>query len=138
LPPARRRKPLSKEARGLAAGYRSGLEEALAEQLRAAGIDPQYETMTIHYEQPAKKRRYKPDFPLPNGVIIESKGQFETADRQKHLMVKAQHPDLDIRFVFSKPKQRIGKKSKTTYAKWADTHGFKWAAKRIPQEWLDE
>jgi hypothetical protein len=138
MPPVRKRKALSKEARGLSEGYRSGLEEAVAEQIRGVGLDPLFETVTIRYTKPAKEARYTPDFPLATGVIIETKGRFVTADRQKHLLIKEQRPDLDIRFVFSNPNQRISKQSQTTYAMWCDKHGFKWAAKRIPQSWFDE
>ena len=31
---------------------------------------------------------YTPDFVLPNGVIIETKGRFVAADRRKHLEIK--------------------------------------------------
>lgn len=75
---------------------------------------------------------------LPNGIIIETKGQFETADRKKHKLIREQFPDLDIRFVFSNPHAKIGKKSKTTYAMWCDRLGIPWASKRIPEEWLSE
>jgi len=51
--------------------------------------------------------------------------------------VKAANPDLDIRFVFQTPYNKIYKGSKTTYAKWADKHGFPWCAfHSIPIEWL--
>lgn len=70
---------------GIAQGYRSGLEEQLAEQLQQAGVAAEYESTTIRYEKPAKSSRYTPDFVLPNKIIIESKGRFLTADRQKHL-----------------------------------------------------
>ncbi len=126
------------DERGLAEGYRSGLEDKIAAQLRAGGIDPQYETLTIKYVKPERIAKYTPDFPLPNGIIIETKGRFVTADRQKHLLIKEQRPDLDIRFVFSNPKTRISKTSKTTYAMWCEKHGFKYAAKLIPDEWLKE
>lgn len=90
------------------------------------------------FTQPAKQRSYKPDFVLPNGVVIETKGLFQTDDRQKHILVKGQHPDLDIRFVFSNAKARITKVSGTTYAMWAEKNGFIWAHRVIPPEWLTE
>ena len=123
---------------GLQHGFRSGLEEALADQLRGVGIEPAYETFSIAYVKPQRTAKYTPDFKLPNGIIIESKGRFMTDDRQKHLLVKDQHPDLDIRFVFSNPKQRISKTSATTYAMWCEKHGFRYAAKSIPEAWLKE
>lgn len=110
----------------------------MGEQLAGLGVPVEYESLTIPYLQPQKPRKYTPDFPLPNGVIIETKGRFETADRQKHLLIQAQYPDLDIRFVFSNSRQRISKQSKTTYAKWAQDHGFLFADRRIPIEWIRE
>jgi len=118
--------------------FRSGLEERLAKQLESLGVSFGYETFTINYLRPAKNSRYTPDFTLPNGIIIEAKGRFLTKDRQKHLQVKSQYPKLDIRFVFSNPNQRISKISKTTYAKWCETNGFKYAKERIPKEWIAE
>lgn len=121
---------------GLREGFRSGLEDKIAEQLRAAGFDPQYESLTIEFTRPARVHKYRPDFPLANGIIIETKGRFVTEDRQKHLLIKAQHPNLDIRFVFSNSRARISKTSKTTYADWCQKHGFQYADKRIPEDWL--
>lgn len=114
------------------------MEEVIADQLRAKGIDPQYESTKIDYVKPSKKAKYTPDFILPNGIIIESKGRFVTADRQKHLLIKEQHPDLDIRFVFSNSRGRISKLSATTYAMWCQKNGFKYADKEIPEAWLKE
>ena len=54
----------------------------------------------------------------------------------KHLEIKKQHPELDIRFVFSNSRNKIEKRSKTTYGMWAEKHGFMYADKRIPDEWL--
>ena len=53
-------------------------------------------------------------------------------------MVQQQHPDLDIRFVFSNPLTRISKKSKTTYAMWCEKHGFQYAKGLIPEAWIQE
>tara|TARA_E500000331_G_C17102863_1_gene646116 strand:- start:34 stop:453 length:420 start_codon:yes stop_codon:yes gene_type:complete len=118
--------------------FRSGLEEHLANQLEQLGVNFEYETLVVNYDRPAKTHRYYPDFILPNGIIIEAKGRFLTKDRQKHLLVKAQNPELDIRFVFSNPNQRISKISKTTYAKWCDSKGFKYAKQTIPTKWIKE
>ena len=71
-------------------------------------------------------------------MIVETKGIFEVADRQKHLLVKQQHPGLDIRFVFSRSKSPIRKGSPTTYANWCVKNGFLFADKLIPQDWIDE
>ena len=119
------KKTSSKVALGIAKGYRSGLEEQIARQLQAAGVDALYEETRIPFVEPAKARKYTPDWVLPNGIIIESKGRFVTADRQKHLYVKALHPHLDIRFVFPRSPSKISKPSPTTYASPSSKNGFK-------------
>ena len=132
-------RPTSKaRSHALAEGYRSGLEELVASQLERAGVLAVYEGHTLRYTKPAKEHRYTPDFILPNGIIIETKGRFVTADRQKHLHIRACHPGLDIRFVFSNPNAKIGKKSETTYAMWCERFGFQYASKAVPASWISE
>ena len=130
--------PLTPIQVGLKHGFRSGLEEKVSAQLDRMGVTYDYETVRVPFVQPAKKRTYCPDFWLPNGIVIETKGQFTTEDRQKHLWVKAQHSHLDIRFVFSNSNSKINKRSPTTYAIWCRDNGFLYADKLIPQTWLDE
>jgi hypothetical protein len=119
-------------------GFRSGLEERVAEQLDKAGIDYTYEQVKLNYIKPASKHVYTPDFVLSNGIVIETKGRFLLADRQKHILVKKHNPTLDIRFVFSNSNARISKASTTTYAQWCKKNGFQYADKMIPKEWMDE
>jgi len=118
-------------------GYRSGLEETIAKDLKEAGISFLYEDKKITY-QVNQVRTYTPDFILPNGIIIETKGRFVVDDRMKHLMIREQYPHLDLRFVFSNSRNKIRKGSKTTYGDWCDKHGFLYADKRIPDEWLKQ
>ena len=91
--------------------------------------------MRIEWED-LKYRKYTPDFFLPNGVIVETKGLFTAADRRKHLEVKRQHPELDIRFVFSSSKSKINKGSKTTYGMWCEKYGYQYADRDIPKDWF--
>lgn len=132
------KKTTSKKSVGLKHGFRSGLEEENARLLDNLGVAYEYEKYKLTYEKPAKTSKYTPDYILPNGIIIETKGRFLTADRQKHILIKKQYPDLDLRFVFSNPRQRISKQSKTMYLDWCERNGFLYAAKTIPQEWIDE
>ena len=118
-------------------GYRSGLEEKIATQLKERGVEVKYETTKIKYRV-EKDCVYTADWQLPNGIIVESKGRFVTSDRMKHLYIQKQHPHLDIRFVFSNSKVKINKGSKTSYGDWCLKHGFKYADKQIPEEWLNE
>jgi hypothetical protein len=133
-----RRKPTNAQRSEL--GYRSGLEETIAQSLLDAGVPFEYEETFIEYLRPAKWSKYRPDFvitrPDQSQIIVETKGRFLTADRQKHLLVKQQHPSLDIRFVFSRSAERISKQSKTTYAMWCEKNGFIFADKSIPPAWL--
>jgi hypothetical protein len=130
-------KVLTTRQRAIKAGYRSGLEETISTQLKVLKVPVKYETEKIKYEV-NEVRTYTPDFILPNGIIIESKGRFVAADRKKHLLVKKQHKELDIRFVFSNSRAKISKGSKTTYADWCIKNGFLYADKLIPIEWIKE
>ena len=118
--------------------YRSGLEAAIAKQLQKQEARYTYEDFKIPFIYPERSALYLPDFLLGNGIIIEAKGQFTTADRKKMKLVKQANPDLDIRFVFNNPNALISKRSTTSYAKWCTDHGFKYAKGLIPPEWIEE
>jgi hypothetical protein len=119
-------------------GFKSGLEETISQQIESQGIKVEYETEKVPYIIPASNHTYSPDFKLPNGIRVETKGRFVAADRKKHLLVKEQNPNMDIRFVFSNSKNKITKKSKTTYGDWCDKNGYKYSDKIIPNEWFLE
>ena len=123
-------------------GWRSGLEESLAADLRSKGITYKFEPTCLKYNVPSRTARYTPDFWVTTRtgkvIVVESKGRFLTANRQLMLLVKAQHPNLEIRMVFSRSKETISKTSSTTYAMWCEKHGFQYADKLVPEEWLDE
>jgi len=124
--------------RGLAEGYRSGLEASAAADLEERKAAYEYETFKIPWED-RKMRKYTPDFLLlKNYIIVETKGRFTSVDRRKHVEIKGQHPDLDIRFVFTNSRAKLYKGSRTTYGDWCDTHGFKYADKTVPTEWTKE
>lgn len=103
--------------------------------LKLAHVPFEYEKLRIKYQK--KIAVYTPDFQLPNGIIIEAKGRFVASDRAKHVSVKEQHPEYDIRFVFQR-NNTLTKQSNTTYTDWCDKHGFLWAIKDIPVKWLKE
>lgn len=110
----------------------------MAKELAALSVPYEYETKKIPYTTPPASHTYTPDFLLPNGIIVETKGYFDSSDRTKHILVKAQHPELDIRFVFSNPNTKLSKTSQTTYAMWCEKRGFLYATKSIPRAWLEE
>lgn len=124
---------------GLRLGFRSGLEATNAKFLEAKGHVPiRFEELKVRYLVPQSFHTYTWDFTLRNGIIVETKGVFDAKDRAKHLLVKAQYPELDIRLVFTRSKAPIAKGSKTTLADWCEKHGFKYADKLIPEAWLKE
>ena len=99
--------------------------------MRTLRIPSEYEQHTFEYEQPSKKRKYTPDFRLPNGILVETKGRFTAEDRQKHIHFKASNPHLDVRFIFNNPDAPLYKGSPTTYGMWCRKHGFKFARERV-------
>ena len=122
---------------------KSGLEEAVYNYLQKVKVLFTYEGMKIVYFQPAIKKTYKPDFPITKSFIVETKGAFNSADRKKMKLIKQQNPKLDLRIVFSNANTKIGKKSKTTYAKWCTMFGFPFhciasTKETFPKKWLDE
>jgi len=127
-----------RKAAQLKYGVRSGLEADNCKHLEDKGVPYEYEKHKIKWED-HQWRSYTPDFVLDsNGIIVETKGRFVAADRRKHLKVKEQYPKLDIRFVFTNSKTKINKGSKTSYGDWCKRHGFQYADKVIPDEWLKE
>lgn len=130
-------KPLTRKQVGLKYGFRSGLEAEIARQLELEGIAPKFEALKLPFRE-IKDRTYTPDFPVGRRIIIETKGRFVTADRMKMLEVQKQYPQYEFRFIFNNSNARITKTSKTTYGAWCEKNGFKYADKRIPQEWIEE
>jgi len=116
---------------------RSRFEDKVINDLDSRKIEYDYEPskgrVTYHVD-----RKYLPDVVLNNGIIVELKGWFKPADRTKHLNIKQQRPDLDVRFVFQRADNRLNKSSKTTYSEWCEKHGFKWSEGTIPQSWITE
>ena len=118
-------------------GYRSGLEDTVANYLKEHKVKFLYEKVKIEWEDLAY-RTYTPDFVLNNGIIIETKGIFTVADRRKHVCIKKQHPSLDIRFVFTNSNRKLRKGAKSSYAEWCIRYGFRFYNRIIPEDWLKE
>ena len=60
--------------------FRSELEEKVSDLLCELKIDYEYEPTRIPYEI---QHNYSPDFLLNNGVYLECKGYWDSADRRK-------------------------------------------------------
>lgn len=117
--------------------YRSGLEKEAAAFLSERQKQVLYEKLKVEWED-LRYRTYTPDFELDNGILVETKGIFDNEDRRKHLAIKEQHPELDIRFVFSNANAKLYKGAKSRYCDWCDKNGFLWSHRVIPEVWLTE
>lgn len=116
-------------------GFRSGSEKRTSDYLNKKQIPYAYEPEALKYII-TKNATYTPDFVLECGIILEVKGWFRSKDRTKHLNIRKDRPDLDIRFVFDNPNAKLSKTSSTTYAKWCEKKGFKYCkGPTIPEEW---
>lgn len=117
----------------MAQRYKSKFEGVIAAQLSKLKAKAKYEPIKLDYTLECS---YVPDWVLPGGVILEAKGKLDSITRRKMLAVKKAHPNLDIRFIFMRAKNRISKKSKTTYGEWATKNGFKFADGEVPKGWI--
>lgn len=131
--------------------FRSKFEHRIALALEAQGVKYKYEYEQYEYYTKVRsgfcddcagahvlqRRWYTPDFFLPNGIIIEAKGQLTAGNRTTLKAVREAHDSIDLRLVFM-ANNRISKSSTTTYIDWAEQFNFKWALKEVPKEWLSE
>ena len=116
--------------------YRSDLEGLVADQLEKQEVKFTFEPKLnrIGYSVPKK---YTPDFLLPNGILIEVKGWFKAEDQRKHKLIKEQHPELDIRFVFQKLKNKV-QGGRFTCEEWCKKYNFLYAESIVPNSWIHE
>jgi hypothetical protein len=119
--------------------FRSKSEERLANMLDAMEIPYEYEPIgkKVFYRI-ERNAKYLPDFIVGDGIILEVKGYLTSADRSKYLRIAKWNPFLDLRFVFDRPSNLLNKKSRTTYAEWAEQHGFLWYDKHTIGKLLEE
>lgn len=109
------------------ANFRSKFEAEIARRLKRSKIDFQYEPERFPYTQPAKQRKYTPDFRIPAaGVYVESKGRLTKDDRDKLVWIKEAYPELHLIVLFQNAQNPIRKGSKTRYCDWADKVGIEW------------
>ena len=120
-----------------ASGFRSGLEQLIANQIKEGKHKIRYEVMKIQCVD-FSILSYTTDFVLDNGIILEVKGFWSTADRRKHVEIKNQHGNLDIRMVFENSKRKIRKGSNTSYADWCDKKEIPFCDRVVPKIWLKE
>ena len=119
--------------------FRSKFEKSIYLNAKKKRKKLEYEPQDGHLNYTLPKK-YVPDFRLPNGILVEAKGYFTSADRTKMLRVKKDNPSLDIRFLFQNANNRLTKsKNSVYYWQWAERNGFLWAeGETIPVNWWRE
>ena len=120
---------------------RSKLEQQFESMLKEFNVQYDYEITKVPYIVPQSDHTYTVDWTIINGLLIETKGYLaDSTERKKYILIKEQHPELDLRFVFSDPNKKCGG-MKTTHAQWADKAGFKWCSIRDTEQikqWITE
>ena len=102
--------------------FRSKFEQNVFKKISSSAV---YEPEKWEYNIPASKHSYTVDLFLPNcNVYVELKGVLDLQTRKKMVLIRDQHPEKRIVFVFQNENNKIAKNSKTTYRMWAEKNGF--------------
>lgn len=112
--------------------FRSKFEVSVAKDLESRGISFEFESLIVPYTLHCT---YKPDFLLPNGIIVETKGVLDADVKRKMLAAKLQNKELDIRFLFM---SSTSKKNKVKWERWCRNNNYEYAYDVVPESWLEE
>lgn len=134
-------------AREIAAGFgfRSMAELFFHVKMEQQGYIDQTEYEPDKFEWIPKPRIYIPDWKVwpvrKKGTVyyLEFKGKLDQEQRTKLLGIQHSLPDLDLRIVLEKPKNKISSRSKTRYWQWCENNGFPWTSAEagIPKDWME-
>lgn len=117
--------------------FKSKLEEQVWKILKSNFPSVKYEPDKFKYIQPEKERTYIPDFKTgKKNIYLEAKGKLDLDTRQKMVWFRDTNPHITIIFLFMNPDNKITKRSKTTYYKWAEDNNFLWLDYR--KDWLND
>lgn len=134
-------KHVVQDGNGKTVKVRSKLETQIAAVFNDVNTPWEYEVTKISYVIPESNHTYTVDFSLGNGILIEGKGYLsDHAERKKYVLLKDQHPDLDLRFIFDNENKLCGG-TKYSHATWAKKYGFKYCSikdKQIIKDWINE
>lgn len=86
-----------------------------------------YESEKLNYTIPETHHIYTPDFIINYKnytFYVETKGVLDLDTRKKMIYVRDSNPDKIFIFIFQNKLNKLNKKSKTTYEKWANKNGF--------------
>ena len=115
--------------------YRSGFEESFAFELKRRKLKAEYERDRIPFVTTPQKRSYTPDWKIRDGVYIETKGRFSSADRKKAIYIKDQHPEITVYYLFQRANNTLSRSSTTTYSDWCEKNGLECADYKDYKRW---
>ena len=121
---------------------RSRLETNFESILKDLKVPYAYESIILPYVVPESQHKYTVDWYFPlNNIHIETKGYLsDHKERTKYLLIKQQHPNLDIRFIFLDEHKLCGG-MKMTHGEWATKNGFKYCTIKdygVIKAWVNE
>jgi hypothetical protein len=142
-------------------GFGSGFERTAYNLLKTSGVTFEYESDACKFQyiksihrglcsdcgssKVGGQHEYTADFYVKNNsgkeYWVEIKGggySWTPATRAKHILLRDQFPDKEIRFVFCNENALIKKGSKTTNKQWCKRYGFVCAGGKFPKAWLEE
>lgn len=132
-----------------ALGFRSALEKRVADALKKARIEHEYEPrdFTLDYVTPVRnaqcadcgcssvyqKHTYLPDFVLKNRtVVLESKGIWTAESRAMHKVLAETYKNITFVLLFQNPHKKISKR--VTYSGWCDINNILWLSDK--SDWI--
>ena len=132
--------PVTPEARRKARLAYQPFYKKVEIQLKKQGVEYELNNKdkAIEYISCKKTKVFVPCFVMSDGMIIECVSGLLARDCRKYLLLREQHPDLDIRFVFEIDNMKILGGDGLSLAEWAASNRFHWAKKLIPLEWMVE
>lgn len=99
--------------------------------------DPGYRCRMCASREVERTTSYTPDFLLPNGTWIESKGRLTGSNRRRLVAWKAHFPNETLRLVLMADNW-LSKGAKSRYSDWCKKAGFEYCVgySKIPKEWF--
>ncbi len=69
--------------------------------------------------------------------LVTNYGKGNNCFKKIHKLIKQQHPELDIRFVFQKINNKV-QGGRFTCKEWCEKYGFQYAEAIVPNSWIHE
>lgn len=130
--------------------FASGYEYRVWQDARRRGLKIEYEPFTFDYERRIKggrcgdcgssitfkRARYTPDFRVNGRLLIETKGKFDAAARQRMDDFVRSRPDIPVYILFGADNWTTKRRTQR-YTEWCGERGITCAVgDRLPESWV--